>query len=87
MGGARQHGKPADGSGHVEDGAEVFMRKWHKDEKEASTGRHRTAATATTTVDASARAQNGRGRKGDEGGEGGRSGEGMGAGAAVCPTD
>ena len=25
----------------VEDGAEVFMRKWHKDEKEAMTEQHR----------------------------------------------
>ena len=36
------------------------MRKWHNDEKEASAERHRMAATMTTTVDANARAQNGR---------------------------
>jgi len=33
----------------VEEGAEVFMRKWHKDEKEATAERHRTVATATLT--------------------------------------
>ena len=58
----------------VEEGAEVFMRKWHKDEKEVSAERHRIAATTTTTVDAKARAQNnreeGRGGKGHEEGGG-----------------
>ena len=34
----------------VEDGAEVFMRKWHKDEKEATAKRHRTVATTTPTL-------------------------------------
>ena len=29
----------------VENGSEVFMRKWHKDEKEATAERHRTVAT------------------------------------------
>ena len=33
----------------VEEGAEVFMRKCHKDEKEATAERHRTLATATLT--------------------------------------
>ena len=59
-GGARQHRKPADGSDGSRQGAEVFMRKWHKNEKEASAERHRMAATATTTVDAIARAQESR---------------------------
>ena len=40
----------------VEEGAEVFMRKWHKDEKEATAERHRTVATATLTGGASTRA-------------------------------
>ena len=44
----------------VEEGAEVFMRKWHKVEKEASAERRRMAATATTSVDANARAQESR---------------------------
>ena len=52
------------------------MRKWYKDEKEESAERHRIAATTTTTVDANARAQNGR-----EEGAGERGAEG------VCPTD
>ena len=40
----------------VEDGAEVFMRKRHKDEKEATAERHRTVATATLTGGVSTRA-------------------------------
>ena len=32
----------------VEDGAEVFMRKWHKDEKEATAKRHRTCLLYTS---------------------------------------
>ena len=40
----------------VEEAAEVFMRKWHKGEKEETAERHRTAATATLTGDADARA-------------------------------
>ena len=32
----------------VEDGAEVFMRKWHKDEKEATAERHRTCLLYTS---------------------------------------
>ena len=44
----------------VEEGAEFFMRKWHKDEREASAERYRMAAITTTTVDANARAQNDR---------------------------
>ena len=51
----------------MESGAEVFMRKWHKDEKEVSAERHSMAATASTTVDANACAQNGR----EDGGRGG----------------
>ena len=33
----------------VEEGVKVFMRKWHKDEEEATAERHRTVATATPT--------------------------------------
>ena len=32
----------------VEDGAEVFMRKWNKDEKEATPERHRTCLLYTS---------------------------------------
>ena len=32
----------------VEDGAEVFMWKWHKDEKEATAERHRTCLLYTS---------------------------------------
>ena len=39
----------------VEEWAEVFMRYWHKDDNEATTERHRTAATATVTGGASTR--------------------------------
>ena len=34
----------------VEEAAEVFMRKWHKGEREETAERHRTVATATPTV-------------------------------------
>ena len=34
----------------IEDGTEVFMRKWHKDDKEATAGRQRTVATATLNL-------------------------------------
>ena len=44
----------------VEEGAEVFVRKWHNDDQEASAERHRMASTTTTTVDANTSAQNGR---------------------------
>ena len=40
----------------VEEGAEVSMRKWRKDDKEATTERHRTVTTATLTGGASTRA-------------------------------
>ena len=43
----------------VEEGTEVFMRKWRKDEKEASVERHRMAAATATIIDANARAHNG----------------------------
>ena len=39
----------------VEDRAEVVMRKWRKDEKEAMAERQRTVATASLTCDASTR--------------------------------
>ena len=32
----------------VEEGAEVFMQKWHKGEKEATTERHRTCLLYTS---------------------------------------
>ena len=48
----------------VEEGAEVFVRRGHKDGKKASAEWHRRAPTTTTTVDAHARAQNGRGEGG-----------------------
>ena len=40
----------------MEEEAEVFMRKGHKDEKEATAERHRTVASTTLTVGASTRA-------------------------------
>ena len=62
----------------VEEGAEAFMRKWHTDEKEASTERHRIAAITITAVDANSSGQNNReeggGRKVDDGEWGGRRG-------------
>ena len=45
----------------VEEGAELFMRKWHKDGKEAKAERHRTVATTTLTGGASTRAREERG--------------------------
>ena len=41
----------------VEEGAEVFIQKLQKDEKEAMAERHRTVATATLTGGASTRAR------------------------------
>ena len=41
----------------VEEGAEVFMRKSHMDEKEATAERHRTVATPTLNGGASTRAR------------------------------
>ena len=67
----------------VEEGAEVFIQKLQKDEKEAMAERHRTVATATLTGGASTRAQEERG-----GGEGREPGKGVGSGEqAACPTD
>ena len=45
----------------VDEGAEVFMRKWYKDENEATAERHRTVATAALTDGASTRAREERG--------------------------
>lgn len=53
------------------------MQKWLKDEKEALLAeRHRVAATTTTTVDAHARAQNGREERRGETGTRGERGNG-----------
>ena len=41
----------------VEEGAEVFMRKWHEGEKAATAERHRTVASVTLTGGASTRAR------------------------------
>ena len=46
--------------GRVEEGGEVFMRKWHRDMKEASAVQHRMAATPITTVDANVGGEKGR---------------------------
>ena len=46
----------------VEEGVEVSMRKWHKNEKEATAERHRMVATATLTGGANTRAREERGR-------------------------